>query len=337
MLHVLMDAVIIVIAYFSAWAIKFGTALYKENVGRIGIGIYFKALIFIVPSYLILYAMCRLYTPKRMHGQRYEILNIIKANSFGMLIFILVLYLFKQIDFSRTMIFIFYVLNIVYEIAVRVFLRMFLRRLRKEGFNQKHIVLVGYSRAAESYIDRIKNFPQWGYHIVGMLDDNVDFGTCYRGVHVIGRVSDIEKIISDNDLDEMVITLGLSEYAKLEEVVAACEKSGVHTKLIPDYNNIIPTRPYTEDVQGLPVINIRRVPLSGTFNKFMKRSMDLIIGTIALIVFSPIMLITAIAVRLSSKGPVIYRQKRIGLHNKEFEMYKFRSMCVQTDGQDCKK
>ena len=336
-LHVLLDAVIIVIAYLSAWAIKFGTALYKENIGRIGIEVYFKALIFIVPSYLVLYALCSLYTPKRMHGQKHEILNIIKANSFGMLIFILVLYLLKQVDFSRTMIFIFYVLNIIYEIAAKVFLRMFLRKLRKEGFNQKHVVLVGYSRAAESYIDRIISFPQWGYHIVGILDDHVKIGTSYRGSKVIGRVADIEKVISSNDLDEMIITLGLSEYAKLEDVVAVCEKSGVHTKLVPDYNNIIPTRPYTEDVQGLPVINIRRVPLSGTFNRFTKRTMDLIIGVLALVIFSPVMLITAVAVRISSRGPVIYKQKRVGLHNKEFEMYKFRSMCVQSDGQDARK
>ncbi len=337
MLHVLLDAIIIVIAYLSAWAIKFGTALYKENIGRIGIDVYFKALIFIIPSYLILYGLCSLYTPKRVHTQRQEILNIIRANSFGLLIFILVLYLLKQVDFSRTMILIFYGLNIVYEVAARVFLRMFLSKLRKDGFNQKHIVLVGYSRAAEGYIDRIRSFPQWGYHIVGILDDNVAEDTCYRGAKVIGRIADIENVISLNDLDEMVITLGLSEYAKLEEVVAVCEKSGVHTKLIPDYNNIIPTRPYTEDVQGLPVINIRRVPLSSTYNKFVKRTMDLIIGSLALVVFSPVMLFTAIAVKISSKGPVIYKQKRIGLHNKEFEMYKFRSMCVQEDGQDTKK
>lgn len=336
-LHVLLDAFIIAIAYLSAWAIKFGLDLGKENIGKIGMDIYFKALVFIIPGYLILYAMCSLYTPKRMHGQRYEVLNIIKANSFGLLIFILMLYLLKQIDFSRVMIFIFYVLNIVYEIAIRAALRMFLRRLRREGFNQKHIVLVGYSRAAEAYIDRIRSFPQWGYHIVGILDDNVKSDTCYRGAKVIGRVSDIEQVIQNNDLDEMVITLGLSEYAKLEEVVAVCEKSGVHTKLIPDYNNIIPTRPYTEDVQGLPVINIRRVPLSTMPNKFAKRTMDIVLGTIALIIFSPVMLITAIAVKISSRGPVIYKQVRVGLHNKEFEMYKFRSMCVQTDGQDAKK
>ncbi len=336
-LHVLMDAVIIVLAYISAWGIKFGTVFYKENIGRIGIKSYMIALACLVPGYLILYAICSLYTPKRMHGQKYEMINIIKANTFGLLIFILILYLTHQVNFSRTMLFIFYGLNILYEFAARVGLRMLLRGIRRRGFNQKHIVLVGYSRAAEGYIDRVKAFPQWGYHIVGILDDNIEVGTKYRGERVFGRLCDIEQVIAENDLDEIVITLSIQEYSKLENLVAKCEKSGVHTKFIPDYNNIIPTRPYIEDVQGLPVINIRRVPLSSIYNRFVKRAIDIFGAVVALIFFSPVMLVTVISIKLSSKGPIIYKQTRVGLHNKEFEMYKFRSMRVQEDGSDKSK
>lgn len=337
-LHILMDALIIAFAYISAWGIKF---IYDSVSGREGgVGLtrmYVYALICVVPSYLILYAVFNLYTPKRMHGQKYEMMNIFKANTVGILIFFFILYLTHLVDFSRAVLFIFYGLNIVYELIARVFIRMLLRNIRKRGFNQKHIVLVGYSRAAEGYIDRIKLFPQWGYNVVGILDDNVPSDTKYRGERIIGRISDLEDIIANNDLDEIVITLGLAEYMKLERVVALCEKSGVHTKFIPDYNNIIPTRPYIEDVQGLPVVNIRHVPLSSLTNRFFKRLMDIVVGTLALIIFSPVMLIALIGVKVSSKGPVIYKQKRIGLHNKEFEMYKFRSMMVQTDGGDASK
>ena len=147
----------------------------------------------------------------------------------------------------------------------------------------------------------------------------------------------IEAFIAENDLDEIVITLGIAEYEKLENIVMICEKSGVHTKFIPDYNHFIPTRPYIEDVVGLPVINIRHVPLSNLGNRFLKRSMDIFMGVLALILFSPIMLVAIIGIKLTSKGPIIYKQNRIGLHNKEFEMYKFRSMMVQTDGGDAKK
>jgi Undecaprenyl-phosphate glucose phosphotransferase len=131
-----------------------------------------------------------------------------------------------------------------------------------------------------------------------------------------------------------MITLKLSEYSKLAHVVAATEKSGVHTKFIPDYSNVIPTSPYTEDLLGLPVINIRHVPLMEGTNKFIKRTMDIIGSLLCIVLFSPIMLICVIGVKLSSKGPVIFCQERVGLHNRPFKMYKFRSMTVQTDEEE---
>ncbi len=332
-----MDALIIVAAYMSAWAIKFAGTAADDAIGRIDLKTYLKALIFVVPAYLVLYTVFRLYAPKRMHGQRYEMFNVIKANTIGLLSFILVLYLTRQIHFSRTMLVIFYGLNIAYEFLARVGLRIVLHGIRKRGLNQKHIVLVGYSRAAEGYIDRIKAYPQWGYSVLGILDDHVERDTKYRGEKIIGKVDDIEHIISENELDEIVITLSLDDYAKLEYIVTVCEKLGVHTKFIPDYNNIIPTRPYIEDVQGLPVINIRRVPLSSSFNKFIKRFTDIVIGSLCLLIFSPLMLIVSVLVKITSKGPVIYRQERVGLHNKTFYMYKFRSMKETTDGSDMKK
>ena len=111
--------------------------------------------------------------------------------------------------------------------------------------------------------------------------------------------------------------------------MAACEKSGVHTKFIPDYNNIIPTRPYTEDLQGLPVIHIRHVPLTSLLNATAKRCVDILGGFAGLIIFSPVMLATAILIKITSPGPIFYSQERVGLHNRNFKMYKFRSMEVQ--------
>lgn len=206
----------------------------------------------------------------------------------------------------------------------------------KKGLNQKHIVLVGYSRAAEEYIDRILANPQWGYRVRGILDDNVEAGTVYRDIKVLGCVDNLLVILPQNRLDEIVITLGLDQYARLEEIVALCEKSGVHTKFIPDYTNIIPTKPYTEDLLGLPVINIRYVPLTNTFSAAVKRTMDVCGALAAILLFSPVMLIAAALVKLTSEGPLIYRQTRVGLHNKPFEMYKFRSMEVQTEAEERK-
>ena len=166
------------------------------------------------------------------------------------------------------------------------------------------------------------------------MDNHQPAGYSYKGVPVLGPIASLYGYLAANNLDEIAITLSLKEYENLEQIVAACEKSGVHTKFIPDYNNIIPTIPFMEDLQGLPVIHIRHVPLTNMFNATIKRCMDIVGAVCALIIFSPVMLLTALLVKLTSPGPVIYSQERIGLHNRPFRMYKFRSMEVQDPGKE---
>ena len=239
-------------------------------------------------------------------------------------------------DVSRLQIGLFLVLNVVLTFVERNIVRMTLMNMRRIGLNLKHILLVGYSRAAEEYIDRITQNPQWGYNVMGILDDSMPKGTTYKNIEVIGRTDALNELLEDNHPDEIAITLGLPEYYKLERIVAMCEKEGVHTKFIPDYSKIIPTKPYTEDLLGLAVINIRHVPLSNTFNMMVKRAMDLVGSIICIILFSPVMLVTALLIKGTSKGPLIFTQERVGLHTKPFQMYKFRSMEVQAKSEEKK-
>ena len=340
-LQVVMDAVVVIVSYAFAWWLKFSSGFVDKEIGVLSFEFYMRALILIVPLHILLYYAFNLYTPKRVQGRRLEFSNIVLANTVGLLIlmagFFLALSYSEQLkNFSRSMFIYFFMINIILEEIERLMIRAFLRSIRKNGYNQKHILLVGYSKAAEQYIDRIKQNPQWGYNIRGILDDNIARGTMYKGVKVIGSVGNLSYILPENKLDEIAITLGLEEYYKLEKIVAECEKSGVHTKFIPDYGNIIPTRPYTEDLLGLPVINIRYVPLSNTFNALIKRLTDIMGSIICIIIFSPIMLISAILVKTTSKGPLIFKQERVGLHNKPFQMYKFRTMYVQTEEEERK-
>ena len=334
-LQVLLDAAVIVLSYICAWLIQTHVIVHG-SVGMLPAQMYMSALIFIVPGFLILYYAFNLYTPKRVQGRRLEASNVFLANALGMLGIMFVLYLIRQQDFSRTMLFLFIGINIVATVIERNIIRRILRDIRSRGMNLKHMILVGYSKAAEAFIDRVRENPQWGYQINGILDDNYGIGTAYKDVHVIGACSDLETILAENQQDEIAITLALNEYYKLRGVVAACEKSGVHTKFIPDYENIIPTRPYTEDLLGLPVVNIRHVPLTDTFNAVLKRTTDVIGSLICIILFSPLMLAAAIAIKATSPGPLIFSQERVGLHNKPFKMFKFRSMEVQTEAQEKK-
>lgn len=337
-LHVVLDAAIIIMSYLFAWFLKFRSGIrpfYTTN-NALGKEIYFIALFVIVPVYLLLYYLFNMYKAKRSGSIKREINNIFIANTIGFGLFIIALFMIHQDNFSRTMIFYFYVTNIVADSCLRVFIHKWLRMLRKSGYNIKYILLVGYSRAAELYIDRIRQNPQWGYVIRGILDDKVPRGTEYKGVKVVGQIDNLFYILPENKLDEIAVTLALESYGRLEEIVNLCEKSGVHTKFIPDYNSVIPSKPYTEDLNGLPVINIRHVPLTNTLNMVIKRWMDIVLGFVALVIFSPVLLVSAIAIKATSEGPIIYKQERVGLHNKPFFMYKFRTMEIQKP-QDEKK
>lgn len=334
-LQVVLDAGVTALSYLAAWWIHF-TFLKPRNIGRLPTSTYMLAMIFMIPAYLILYDAFHLYKPKRISGRRVEAGNIFLANMVGLLGFIFVLYICRESNFSRQMLFLFTGINFVGLVIERNAIRIMLHKIRRKGMNLKHMVLVGCSSAAEGYIERITQNPQWGYQVHGILDDNTEAGSIYHGVPVIGRTDDVENILEKNDLDEIAITLSLAEYYKLKKIVAACEKSGVHTQFVPDYTDIIPSRPYTEDLLGLPVVNIRYVPLSDTFNSMVKRVFDIVFSIVAIIIFSPLMIATAIAVKTTSPGPVIFRQERVGLHNRPFQMYKFRSMEVQSPEEEKK-
>lgn len=333
----IMDAALTAVSLILAYIIKFYILNDGPGVGVLPIGDYIMLLVFIVPGYIFLYYRCGVYAPKRTVRRRYEIYGIVKANTIGLAALIIILYMIiREINFSRSVMAFFYVLNVFLTASARIVLRKSLQTIRSKGYNLKHILLVGYSRAAEEYIDRILDNPQWGYVVCGILDNHIPSGTLYKGVKVLGSTGNLEIILPENKLDEIAITLSLKDYDLLESIMGICEKSGVHTKFIPDYNKLIPTRPYTEDLMGLPVINIRYVPLTNTGNIVTKRIMDIVGSLVGIILTSPVMLAAAVLVKLSSPGPVIFKQERVGLHNKSFYMYKFRSMEQQPPGEEKK-
>lgn len=340
--HIIIDAIIVAVSFALAYHFRFKSPyttylLPPKGTYQLPLNYYAKMLTVLVPGYLIIYNSCSLYNSKRSKSKRLELWNLFRANLIGIAFMTVIITFDKDFkELARGFIIYFYITNTILDFLFRRTLIVSLRIFRKKGFNLKHILLVGYSTATEGYIDRILANPEWGYYIHGILDDNKERGMLYRNIKVLGAIDNLLEILPQNKLDEIIITLSIDEYAKLQHIVNICEKSGVHTKFVPDYNNLIPTTPYIEDLYGLPVINIRRVPLTDPINKVIKRTMDIVGSLLAITVFSIPMLIIAIIIKITSKGPLIFSQIRVGLHNKEFKMYKFRSMEVQTEKKEKK-
>ncbi|WP_027208549.1 undecaprenyl-phosphate glucose phosphotransferase [Butyrivibrio hungatei] len=329
--HVIVDGLIIAGSYIASYFI-----IKDPTIGQYSQEEYFRYLYYVVPAYLFLYYLMQLYTSRRALKLWDEFVDIFEANVLGVLGLYVLLFWISKVEYSRRLTVIFFAINVAATTIAHGILRKFLQFIRKKGYNIKHILLVGYSRAAEGYISRILDNPQWGYVIAGVLDDFVPIGTSYHGIEVIGNTDKLASYLENNQFDEITITLPLNDYDRLEEFVAQCEKSGVHTKFIPDYSSLFPSNPYTEDVQGIPVINIRYVPLTNSFNRLAKRMVDIIGSLIGIILCSPVMFVVAFLIKSTDNGPILFKQERVGLNGKTFNMYKFRSMRVQTESEEKK-
>ncbi len=346
-----LDVITVVAAYFFTYLLFFFVFPAESWFGGIFSLItardYASAILYFAPLHLLMYIINHMYRPMRVTGRRREAFVVFRSNLLAIIIVMVFFWLFQGKEdyirpdslsfqlycrlFSRMFLFEFGVVNTCAIILQRNILRYIMVAFRKKGLNQKTILVVGYSRGAEGFLDRVRNNARWGYKIYGILDDRMAVGTVFEKYEVIGRISELPSILEKNVIDEVFVTLRLREYEKLEDVVHACEKAGVMTKFVPDYGNLMSNNPYTEDLLGLPVIYVRQVPLNDILNAFMKRAVDITGSLFAIILFSPVMLVTAILVKCSSPGPVIFRQERVGLHNKPFMMYKFRSMGVQRE------
>ncbi len=336
-MFIISDTLLVVLAFVLSYYIRFSIIGTEAGVKYLPLKGYTNYLFYIALGYLLIFFFGGLYDPQRSRSLSRQFFDVIRANVFGVVYFLAMLSMVKEINISLIFIAVFATTNTVLDIIFRLLLYSFLHTMRKKGKNLKHVLIVGYSRTTEVFIDRLIANPEWGYSVMGILDDVMEKGTRYRGVSVIGKLNDLDGILAANDPDEMVIALKVEDYTLLNGIVGTGERYGLHIKFAPDFMNVISGNASIEDMDGVPVINIRTVPLGNLGNRVVKRTEDIVFGIIALILAAIPMAVTAILVKVSSPGPVIYKQKRIGLHNREFTMYKFRSMVVQDENEEKKE
>lgn len=331
---VLLDIITIFLAFLLSWYIRIHSGLIEVEGGVLTFKGFLIPVLVMIPVYLIIYNFKRLYNAERMVFLSKELGNIIVANILGILIFTGLLFVTKQIDYSRTFLVIFFLLCTFFTAGERAVIRIVMRRIRKKGYNTKYTVFVGYSDGTEKFNKLIKENVHWGYKVLGMFED---YKINNDNIPYLGTINDLEKYLSENRaVDEIIITLEIKDYDKLKGIISVCEKLGVRAQIIPSYYKYLPAKPYVEEIGGVPLINMRYIPLDNILNKTIKRIVDIIGSLIAIILFSPIMIIVAILIKATSKGPLIFKQERIGLNRKPFVMYKFRSMKMQ-DPEEEKK
>ncbi|MCK9152247.1 undecaprenyl-phosphate glucose phosphotransferase [Methanobacterium alcaliphilum] len=332
---ILIDMLIITLAFMLAWFIRFKTDLLGFGQSSWGFTHYMMPLGVILPIYIGLYYLTGLYSPQRAKRTNTdESVNLIKINLVGIFIVVTLLFTFNLTDFSRFLLGMFVIFSTAFAIAERSMFRQLLKFIRSKGYNIKHILVVGAGELGEKFARKIKQNSYVGYHIIGFLDDHLEKGQKIAGIPIIGDTNDLEEIILNKELDRIIITISPRHFKILDHLVDTCEKHGVKAEIVPDYYRYFPAKPSIDMIDDIPIINIRYVPLDNSFNSALKRIFDVFLAVIGLVIFSPILIFTTIMVKISSPGPIIFQQERVGRHRKNFNMYKFRSMKVQDEDHE---
>ena len=325
----LTDVLILFPCMILAYFIRF--TLFHGMPGHIGLSYYLMTVLCVSPLFWLLYGLMGLYDSFRAKNFLQEFSLLLRSNTIIFGILLAFFFAFKQFHLSRWTLFVFFALATIAVAVKRWFLRRLLRSFREHGYNLKHVLLIGCGEQAQAYCRAVQADRTLGF----CIDHYLAPRDCLPGISYLGTYDAIANVLDRQNPDEVVIALEANEYTYLQGIIASSEKNGVKVSLIPFYNKFMPSRPAIDEIGGVSLVNLRHIPLDNIGNAFLKRAMDIIGSLILIICTSPLMLFAAVGVKLSSPGPILFKQERVGLNKKPFYMYKFRSMRVndrQTTG-----
>lgn len=316
-LNVLSDGVLILLCYlFSAWLWLDVIRQTEDNLAALdritGKGLLI-AIVYAAWTVALL-STFRIYRTSRVHGTGRAYRRILAGNGIALVTAASALYLFRLEDFSRGVLAVYFATSSAALIGKRFFVRLLLRKIRARGYNLKHILVVGGGDLAKRYKENVDARPDLGIHVEQMLTPDKDM------------LAQLESALYGTGIDEVIMALEPTELFVTTDIIRVCEKCGTKISVVPFYNDVIPTRPTIDTIGNLKLIQLRTTPLDEPLNAFIKRSFDVVASALLLIVASPLLLAVAIAIKMTSPGPVLFKQQRIGLNKKPFVMYKFRSM-----------
>lgn len=270
------------------------------------------------------------YTPRRRKSFSYDVLKILQVQLFSLLALLSLLYIAKEVHISREFLVIFFSLSCFCMITYRYMVKMTLSSFRRKGYNKRYVLILGAGSVGRNFYDSLQQYPELGYEVYGFLDDHHSLlpGSTGQYSPVIGKIADLEEVLAKVLIDEVIIALPLEAHSKYATIIEVSEKHGAKTLIIPDYFDLLPARPLFDNFAGLPLINVRDIPLDELNNKILKRVFDIVFSVMAIIITAPVMFFAAIGIKLTSPGPVLFKQERLGLNRRTFYMYKFRSMHV---------
>ena len=356
-----------------AWAIsywlRFNSGWFPIDKGIPPFNEYLKILVFIVITWAFVFRRSGLYKPMRGYSRLGEVFKVVRANSFSVLVLMSLTFLFweKSQPLSRLVFLIFWIVSTTFAVCNRAFVRYLLREVRKKGYNLRYALIVGSGALARQVAARIKSRPEFGIELLGCLERGEDGSKTVirmparyklnssvdsysvnganalafepvetnKTLPVIGTYAHLPSILAHASVDQVIIAMPLQDHDLLEGVIASIGDKMVDVKIVPDVHRFIQLGSAVEEFDGLPVVSLASTPLMG-LGRLIKRLSDIVLSAILLLFTAPFMVLLAVLVKITSRGPVFFAQERVGLDGQRFNIYKFRTMRLDAESKGAK-
>ena len=321
------DLLILSLAWIFSYILRFYTTLIRPPIlGTPSFLIYIQFLFPLLIIWSLFSKKIQLYRPRRIDNFLKELFDVVKCLTLTLIILIAVIYLFKRFEFSRLAFFYFCVMSIFGLISVRFFARKTLRMLRKRGYNQRFALIAGIGELGQKVLEKIELYPELGIQVIGFLTQKgEEIGKNIKNIPILGGYEDLDKILNEKEVDIFFIAISINEYDCFESLIKKVNGHLSEIKVVPGSYEFLKLRGGMDELGDLPMVSLQGSPLYG-WDSVFKRTFDLILGTVVLVMIFPIMLIISLLIKLTSKGSILYKQERVGFDGRLFQMFKFRTM-----------
>ena len=329
-IYLINDAVASNLAMLAAWFLRFNVEVIPVTKGSQNFSIYIALLPLVTVVFPLAFAVQGLYRVRATRSKAEEWLSVAIGSIVGTVVLSGVLIWVRpnnpDVLYSRATLLIFLLCAIVFVTAGRVLVRGLVERRHRSGRDLDRVLIAGNGELARAVVDRIRNHRELGFTIAGYLRNGDD--AKLADLECLGRIDDAERVIDEHRIDHVFVALPHASSAAMMALLDRLVRSTVSIHVVPDLLQFMVLRSRVEDIDGLPTINLSETPLEEGWSRFGKRGFDLFVALLAMLLLSPVMLAIAIAIWIEDRGPIFYRQVRMGLDGKQFEIFKFRSMRV---------
>ncbi len=336
LLTVLSDILAIEFSFLASYWLRFHsplTNLIEVTRGVPPLNAYIYGSFVVIPVWLLLFKARRMYGSRRNVYITDEFFALVKLVSLGMLVVMSAAFFYRAFSYSRLVFALIWIISI-FSISFGRFLLIELEKsIYRKGKSLRDAIIVGATPTANTVYRTVQGHPNLGYHVVGYFADQPGgSGTPLSAASHLGRFDEVAAYVRQHSVDLALIALTYEEHPRLYEMVRDSEGLNVEFMMVPDLLEMMTSRVRLKEIEGIPFLRIKDIPMT-TWHRITKRIFDIVVSFIVLVVASPLILAGALLIKLTSKGPVFYRQDRVGLDGQTFQVMKLRTMRVGAESR----